>query len=551
MDTTKIRQQYPQYKDISDGALLYGIYQATPKYQEMPLGRFADTIGMTSDQFKDMVSTAKEKGRNVTSSSTTQDGPSNDVITSYSQQDQSFVNPEMQPISDTEGLLANAIHGITLGGSDEIFGQAYALKETLGGSELSWDDLYNQMKNFEEKRVYDYKKSDPKKAFAAEVTGAIATSVASPALMLLKSPKFLADLSKGTKAFMSSGGFGAIYGANTGEQGERGQNALQVGTLSAFGGFALQKTGGFVSNNWNKLTNKVEKSPSLQNLKDLKNEAYKKAKELGIKFSGDLVDTFKREGLDSFDESFDPTLNKFAASAKDLFENTLDKAYLKGISFEKLDLLQRQLWGKLKESGNQEVKIYPLINAVNNLIKSHPDTGAASMAAKSANTLYNKAKTFDWEFTKAKTNNEVTGNLGQKYKAAVRNILNNQKLRSQFNDDDINMMNSFLKGKVTDSMLQSIGKMSPTSGTLPAFVTLSSLVATGGNPILALAIAGSVAAKSSFNKQTSKRAEQLMNYIKQFKPDNSIISGVPGGAAVTSEPTVGATVNEINQFLSN
>ena len=551
MDTTKIRQQYPQYSNVSDGALLYGIYQTTPKYQEMPLGRFADTIGMTSDQFKDMVSTAKEKGRNVTSSSATQDGPGNNVISGFNQQDQSFVNPDMQPMTDAEGLLANAVHGITLGGSDEIFGQAYALKETLGGSELSWDDLYNQMKNFEEKRVYAYKKSDPKKAFAAEVTGAIATSVASPALMLLKSPKFLADLSKGTKAFLTSGGFGAIYGANTGEQGERTENAAKVGILSGFGGFILQKGGGFVSNTYNRLTNKVEKSPTLQNLKDLKNAAYTKAKELKISFSGDLVDTYKREGLDAFDESFDPALNKFAASAKDLFENTLDKAYLKGISFEKLDLLQRQLWGKLKESGNQEVKIYPLINAVNNLIKSHPDTGAASMAAKSANTLYNKAKTFDWEFNKAKTNNEVTGNLGQKYKAAVRNILNNQRLRSQFNDDDINMMESFLKGKVTDNMVQSLGKLSPTSGALPAFVTLSSLVATGGNPFLAIAIAGSVAAKSSFNKRTSKRAEQLMNYIKQFKPDNSIISGVPGAAATTSQPAIETTVKEINQFFDN
>lgn len=550
MDTTQIRLQYPQYKDVSDGTLLYGIYQTTPAYQQMPLGEFADKVGMTSEQFQDMISTAKEKGRNVTSSSTTQDGPGNDVVTGYSQQDQSFVNPDMQPMSDAEGLLANAVHGITLGGSDEIFGQVYALKETLGGSELSWDELYNRMKNFEEKRVYDYKKTDPKKAFAAEVTGAIATSVASPALMLLKSPKFLAELSKGTKAFISSGGFGAIYGANTGEQGERGDNALKVGTLSAFGGFALQKTGGFVSNNWNKLTNKVEKSPSLQNIKDLKNEAYKKAKELDIKFSGELIDTFKNEGLDAFDESFDPALNKYAASAKDLFENTLDKAYLKGISFEKLDLLQRQLWGKLKESGNQEVKIYPLINAVNNLIKSHPDTGAASMAAKSANSLYNKAKTFDWEYTKVLNNEKVTGNLGQKYKAAVRNILNNQRLRSQFNDDDINMMESFLNGKVTDSMLQGLGKMSPTSGTLPAFITLSSLVATGGNPIVALAIAGSVAAKSSFNKRTTKRAEQLMNHIKQFKPDKSIIPVVPGGAATTSEPGIEQSIREFKDFFS-
>jgi len=550
MDTTQIRLQYPQYKDISDGALLYGIYQTTPKYQEMPMGEYADKLGMTSEQFKDMIATAKEQGRTPTTSSTTQDGPGNDVITGYSQQDQSFVNPDMQPMGDAEGLLSSAAHGITMGWSDEIFGRAYALKEVVGGSELSWDDLYTRMKNFEEKRVMDYRRTDPKKAFTAEVGGAIATSFASPALALMKSPKFLMDLSKGTKAFLTSTGVGSIYGAGTAQEGERGENALKVGALSGFLGFGLQKTGGFVSNKYDKLVNKVNESPTIENIKKLKNDAYKKAKELGINFRGDLVDTFKKEGIDAFDESFDPSLNKYAASAKDLFESTLDKAYLKGISFENLDLLQRQLWGKLKESGYAEVKIYPLINAVNNLVKSHPDTSAASQAAKSANRLYNKAKTFDWEFTKVLNNNEVTGNIAQKYKAAVRNILNNKKMRSEFDDPDIKQMEAFLKGRVDDKIIKAYGKLAP-GNALQSFASLATLYATSLNPFVVLGIAGSIAAKSSFNKRTSKRAEQLMNYIKQFKPDNSIISGVPGGAAVTSEPAVGATVNEINQFLSN
>ena len=81
MDTTKIRQQYPQYNNVSDGTLLYGIYQTTPNYKTMAMGECAEKIGMTSDQFKDKVSTAKEKVSNVTSSSTTEYGPSNELIT--------------------------------------------------------------------------------------------------------------------------------------------------------------------------------------------------------------------------------------------------------------------------------------------------------------------------------------------------------------------------------------------------------------------------------------------------------------------------------------
>ena len=548
MDTTKIRTQYPQYKNVSDGALLYGFYKTTPKYQEMPMGEYADKLGMTSTQFKEMIAAAKESGVTPTTSSTTESGPGNEVITGFNQQDQTLVNPDMESMGMKEGLLSNAAQGVTLGGSDEIFGHMYAIKEVLGGSELSYDDLYSRMKNFEEKRIADFRRTDPKKAFASEITGAIATSVAvSPVLALLKSPKFIKDLSKGTKAFLQSGGAGAIYGANTGEEGDRGMNALKVGGLSAFGGFVLNKIGGIVSNKYNKLRNKVDESPSIENIQQLKNDAYKTAKDLDIKFSGDLVETIKKEGIDSFDESFDPLLNKHAASAKNLYEKILDKAYLEGISFEKLDLLQRQLWSKLKESGNQEVKIYPLINAVNKLIQSHPDTSTASIAAKNANKLYNKAKTFDWEFTKVNTNKDVTGNIGQKYKMSIRNILNNKKLRSQFDENDIEHMEAFLKGNITDSMLKGFGKLSPTSGALPSFLAISGMVATGGNIPLAIAIAASVAAKGSFNKRTSQSAEKLLNYIKQYKPDTSINSALPG-ASTGTETIAGQGLEQLQEF---
>jgi predicted rRNA methylase YqxC with S4 and FtsJ domains len=388
------------------------------------------------------------------------------------------------------------------------------------------------MKEFEEKRINDFRKTNPKSAFASEVGGAIATSVAAtPAMALLKSPKFLMDLSAGMKAFITSGGVGAIYGAGSADEGERGKDALKVGTLSAFGGFLLQKPLGYVSSKYDKLVTKANQSPTIQNLKEAKNTAYTKAKELGIKFEGAILERFRKEGLDSLDESYDPLLNKYTASAKKLFEDTLDDAYIKGISFEKLDLLQRQLWAKLKESGGQEVKIYPFINAVNNLIKSHPDTSAASMAAKSANAIYNKAKTVDWEFTKVLNNKEISGSIGKKYKMAVRNILNNKNLRNDFDDVDIKTMESFLKGNISDKMLGTIGKLSPTNG---GFIAMLQLGAVAFNPAIALASAVAVASKSSFNKRASKGAEKLLNYMKQFKPDTSINSAIPGGAAAGS-----------------
>lgn len=530
MDINEFRKQNPVYDDMSDGALAYGLYQKN--YTDMPMGEFADKINLSSEGFKQMITTAKEKGRNVTSSSTTKDGPGNQAITGFNQQDQSFVNPNMEAMGIKEGLLSSTAQGITAGWSDEIIGHMGAITQSLGGSELSYDDLYTRMKEFEEKRISDFRKTNPKSAFASEVGGAIATSVAAtPAMALLKSPKFLMDLSAGMKAFITSGGVGAIYGAGTGEEGERAENALKVGTVSAFGGFLLQKPMGYISSKYDKLVTKANQSPTIQNLKEAKNTAYDEAKKLGIKFEGAILERFRNEGLDSLDESYDPLLNKYTASAKKLFEDVLDDAYIEGISFEKLDLLQRQLWAKLKESGGQEIKIYPFINAVNNLIKSHPDTSAAAMAAKSANAIYNKAKAVDWEFTKVLNNKEITGSIGKKYKMAVRNILNNKNLRNNFDDVDIKTMESFLKGNISDKMLGTIGKLSPTNG---GFIAMLQLGAVAFNPAVALASAVAVASKSSFNKRASQGAEKLLNYIKQFKPDTPINSAVPGGAAAGS-----------------
>ena len=533
MNIEEFRKKYPEYDDMSDGALMHGFYKKS--YSDMPMGQFADQVGLSSKGFKEMIAVAKKSGVTPTSSSSIENGPSNDVITGFNQQNQSFVNPDMQPMGSAEGLLSSTAQGITLGWSDEIAGHMAAVANVFGEDALSYDDVYKQVKDFEEKRITDFRKTDPKKAFAGEIGGAIVSSaVVTPALALLKTPKFLQELSTGMRTFISSGALGSIYGAGTAEEGERGVDALKVGTLSAFGGLLLQKPLGAISNKYDKMFSRANQSPTIQNLKNLKNAAYEKTKEIGLKFEGASIERFRKEGLDSLDEGFDPVLNKYAASSKKLFEDTLDDAYIKGISFEKLDLLQRQLWAKLKESGGQEVKIYPFINAVNNLIKSHPDTGAAAMAAKSANKIFNKAKAMEWEFTKVKNNIDVTGNIGQKYKAAVRNILNNKSYRTTFDDLDIKKMESFLKGNISDRMLKSLGKLAPNG----SFMGLLHVGAVATNPWLAIASAVTVASRSSFDKKTVKGAEKLLNYIKGFTKDTSPVSGLSGAVPVSVEPAI-------------
>ena len=531
MDTTKIREQYPQYKDVSDGALLYGIYQTTPTYQNMPLGEFADKIGMTSDQFKDMVTTAKESGYEPTTSSGTE-GPGNKVITGFSHKDQSFVDPDADLTPG--GVVSAYAHVVGFGWSDEILGHMGAITESLGGSDLSYDELYTRFKEFEESRVQDYWDKSPGKAFGAEVAGMITSTVltrGTAPMLLLNSTKFMTNLSKGWKAFLASTGYGAVYGTGTAQEGERVEGGVKVGILSGIGGFVLNKFGTGIYNKYDKWFKKANESPTIENLKNLKNEAYTNAKKLGIKFHGELVERFKNIGIKSLDEGFDPEVEKITSSAKTLFEKVLDRAYLKGVNFEQLDLLQRQLWEKLNQSGGKEVKIYKLINAVGDLIKSHPDTSAASFAAKQANAVYSKAKMLDIEFNKVLNNVEISGNLGQKYRMAVRGILNSKRLSKFLEPEDIAQMQSFLKKSFTDKTLKNIGAFAPGGSGVMNWLNL---LAVYTNPAMIIATATASSSKHFFNKRTVKGAEKLMNYMKQFQPKQPTIPVVREASAVGS-----------------
>ena len=530
MNITEFRKQNPEYNDMSDGALIYGFWNKL--YKDIPMGQFADQVGLSPEGFKEMIATAQQSGYEPTTSSTTQDGPSNDVITGFSQQDQSFVDPNADL---TPGGLASVYaHGAGFGWSDEILGHMGAITESLGGSDLTYDELYTRFKEFEESRVQDYWDKSPGKAFGAEVAGMITSTAltrGTAPMLLLKSPKFLMDLSKGWKAFLASTGYGAVYGAGTAQEGERAVDAGKIGLLSGVGGFVLNKFGTGIYNKYDKWFKKANQSPTIENLKNLKNEAYNNAKKLGIKFHGELVERFKNIGIKSLDEGYDPEVEKITASSVALFEKVLDRAYLKGANFEQLDLLQRHLWEKLNQSGGKEVKIYKLINAVGDLIKSHPDTSAASFAAKQANAVYSKAKMLDIEFNKVLNNVEISGNLGQKYRMAVRGILNSKRLSKFLDPADIKQMRSFLKKNFTDKTLKNIGAFGMGGSGVMNWLNL---LAVYTNPAMIIATATASSSKHFFNKRTVKGAEKLMNYMKQFTPKQPTIPGVAPISAVGS-----------------
>jgi len=539
----ELRANYPNQANLSDGQFIYDMWSKYYKDGDKarPMGQFADEVGLSGEGFKQMVDAAKQSGYEPTTSSGPE-GVGNEVITGFSQQDQSFIDPL------TEGGVGSAFaHGAGFGWSDEILGHMGAITESLGGSDLSYDELYTRFKDFEESRVQDYWDKSPGKAFGAEVAGAITTTAltrGTAPMLLLRSPKFIKDLSKGWKAFLASTGYGGVYGAGTAQEGERAEGAAKVGILSGMGGWVLNKFGTGIYNKYDKWFKKANQSPTIENLKNLKNEAYNNAKELGIKFHGSIVERFKNIGIKSLDEGYDPEVEKITASSVTLFEKVLDRAFSKGATFEQLDLLQRQLWSKLNQSGGKEVKIYKLINAVGDLIKSHPDQSAASFAAKQANAVYNKAKMLDIEFKKVLNNTEISGNLGQKYRMAVRGILNSKRLSKFLEPEDIAQLQKFLTKSFTDKTLKNIGAFSPGGSGVMNWINL---LAVFTNPAMIIATATAASSKHYFNKRTVKGAEKLMNYMKQFKPKEPNIPVAPVSAVGSGNINIAEIREKFNQ----
>ena len=560
----ELRKKFPDQSTLSDGQFTWDMWSKYYKdgAKARPMGQFADEIGLSSDAFDQMVAAAESSGYSPTSSST-ENGQGNQVINRFSQNEQSFEDPNSDALTSM-GATANYVHGLTVGGSDELIGALTAVRETLGGSDLSFDELYNRAKDFEMARINDYREKSPGKAFAAEIGGAVTTGILSRGATLpmqtMRSPTFIQPLVSGARQFLTnnpairtalqSAGWGGVYGFNAGEEGERVENAVDTAKWSAIFGFGFQKVAGPVSKKFQFYFNKASKSPTIENLQKAKNAAYKAVTDLGIKYDGLIIDKFRRLGMygdetqtavgqtKKIEGATDPAYNtnpenyKYAKSAIELYDKSLQKMQQKGgATIQQLDDLSRNMWRILKDSKYAETRIYPLINSIDDLIASHADGSAAMLAAKEQNKIYSKSKMLDGLMDSAEIKANNTNNLSAKYRAAVATILNSKTYNRFLNDDDMAALRQFNKMGVTDKTLKSLGNTAPNLGVRGAINALTIWQV----PELALVLPVTMGSKYLYNKRTKDNVTKLLNYFKKFtEPKPKPVPFVPQTAPVGS-----------------
>lgn len=141
-----VRKKYPQYDGVSDGQLAVAIHQKF--YSKLPMGDFADRIGLNNDDFKVMASTLKAMGIEPTSRTASSD-------------------------NQTElGKTRAASRGATFGFGDEIVSGLRAPIDAICPKKLG--EAYIDNLNAERQRLEDYRSNNPKTAAVTEVVGSLA-----------------------------------------------------------------------------------------------------------------------------------------------------------------------------------------------------------------------------------------------------------------------------------------------------------------------------------------------------------------------------------------
>ena len=252
----QIRQQYPQYSDLSDAALMAGIYNT--HYSDMPVQGFIKTLmtdyGMGMDQIREFSNIAQRGGA------------------------QFGTRVEIAPETGggVVGSARGALQGMTLGAGDELVAGGVAGLRSITGDQRPISDIYSQELERERQRIGQFRQESPVLAYGSEFAGGAAIPLAA------------ANSVRGAAAI--GGGTGAAAGFLTGEGGleNRATGAVTGGVLGALLGAGLQAGAQGITNSFeNYMTRRAAKAvaegaDSIQQLRDEANAAYTAARNAGV-----------------------------------------------------------------------------------------------------------------------------------------------------------------------------------------------------------------------------------------------------------------------------
>ena len=449
----QVRQQFPQYSDLSDAQLMSGLYKKY--YSDVPIQGFVKKLmtdyGMGMDQVKEFSSLANAQGADFN------------------------VNTQLAPEvgGKAGGMGRGLLQGMTMGASDEITASGVAALRKVTGDDRPISDIYGQELTQERGRLGQFRETNPALAYGSEIAGGIAA------------PLGAATSVKGAAAL--GGGLGAVSGALTseGDMRDRATGALTGGVLGALLGGGLHATANGITSTFEDYMTKraakavAEGADSVQKLRAEANAAYEAARNSGASIDPQayqqLIDdvTSKIAG-----GTGRPVREALTPKSADVLSAMKDFAG-KSVGIDDLEYI-RQLAqnpaGMVTDKAEQRAASL-IINGLDDFMGSIDATKVVSDPASANAAVEQLTKARDlWgrmrrtekiqNIIDVANSGGYAGGFESGIKTQIGSILRNPKARRGFSNDELSLLANIQKGTPVGRILAGISYLgfSPSGG---------------------------------------------------------------------------------------
>lgn len=378
----------------------------------------------------------------------------------------------------------------------------------------------------------------PLTTLSGEVAGTLGTAVPfiRGASLVPEAIKRIPDIVKGAATAATSG---FLYGTGEaeGDVEQRIEAGKDMAIPAALFGAAAPVVIKGASKTVQGLMKRSSKKPTLENLRQAKNAAYKEVDGAGVSFTDDEVLglAVKAEERLIKDPGYNPTVDTEVKAAFETIQNQVGGS-LKIGQLDKVRQALRDRWQK----SNYNPLIYKFIDDIDELIASKGEADELMDAARLANSRYKKAELLDAAMDKAELQTAATGsggNILNKYRQAVTQILTGRDAR-YFSEEELAMMRRVVEGDLPQNVLRQIGKLSPTGNGL---MTALNLGAVAVEPTMLAVGATGMTAKAIADRTQRRRMDELRELLATGEVGVTqplVVRGLLDYAPVTAGPLI-------------
>ncbi len=426
--------------------------------------------------------------------------------------------------------LAGAVHGFnqgaTLGLADHVEAGLSSLIPSnfmAGGADVKFGDYKGNLEKIRERDEL-IEQAAPKTALAAEIGGNIAglgKAYKAGATFTKALPQGLTKAQKLAATTAALGADGAVIGGLDAAINDKDVGkGVKTGAALGAGGNVLLSSFGKILSPLFKRAPKKKPPPTLDELKQVKNEAYKQVDDAGAAYSPEQVqqlfagiaDEIPMQGLGSVTSRTHPTTT--AAMRQ------IGKAGDETVTLSELDKL-RQLAGSAQPTNPKDGffagKISKNIDEFTEAMtpsQGSADAGEKILAARSANNTFKNSQLLDDALYGKDLSRAASGSGGNtvnSQRQAIAAILKSPKKRRGFNAEQIAEMESFVKGTTTQNAARLVGKLSPEGNGLMAALGIGGAVV---NPKLAALSGAGFASKRLSEKLSQQQLDKLVGLVR-------------------------------------